>query len=61
MYIAIVAYLGPEALKTQIEVVGLFQSQTDAEFEITNFIENFLEIERPNFSKLNSKVIKLER
>ena len=59
MYIALVAFSGPHATQVQLENVGLFSTEHEAEVAIEGFIEDVLEIERPGYSGLVKKIFSL--
>lgn len=59
MFLAILAFIGPEAVKVQIEEVGRFPKKDEAQQAIKDFIENFLEIERQGYSHLAEKIIEI--
>ena len=56
MYAAVIAFLGPYANQIQLEMVGVFPSEKDAENAIQNFIDSVLEVERPDYSGLVKKI-----
>jgi hypothetical protein len=59
MFLAIVAYTGPDALKVQIDEVGRYPTESEAKAAIENFIEGTIEIERPEYQGLQSRVIEI--
>ena len=59
MYIAVIAFTGDSAMKVQIEEVGRFGSEDEAESAIADYIEGTLELERPGFKGLASEIIKV--
>ena len=59
MYHAIVAFKGPTSFQIQIEGVGVYETREKAEHAINDFIEDVLEIERPGYEDLVSKIVKL--
>lgn len=59
MYIALVAFSGPHATQVQLENVGLFSTEHEAEIAIENFIEGVVEIERPGYTGLVKKIFSL--
>ena len=59
MYHAIVAFKGPASFQIQIEEVGVYENREEAEHAINNFIEDVLEVERPGYESLVSKIVKL--
>ena len=59
MFLAIVAFIGTDALKVQIEEVGRFSKKEDAQSAVEDFIENVLEIERPGYTHLAEKIMEI--
>jgi len=61
MYVALVAFLGPHAAQIQLEKVGIFPTEPDAEIAIEDFIESVLEIERPGYTGLVKKIFPISK
>ena len=59
MYVSVIAFNGPDTVEIQIEKVGIHETIEEAEQAIENFIEDVLEIERPGFKDLVSKILKI--
>ena len=60
MFLAIVAFTGEESLQVQVEKVGFYQSVDEAEQGIAIFVEEILEIERPNYKGLTTRIISVD-
>ena len=60
MFLAIVAFTGEESLQVQVEKVGFYQSVDEAEQGIAIFVEEVLEIERPNYKGLTTRIISVD-
>ena len=60
MLLAMVAFTGEESLQVQLEKVGFYQSVDEAEQGIAIFVEEVLEIERPNYEGLTTRIIKVD-
>ena len=59
MFLAIVAFTGPDAFQVQVEEVGRFSTVEEANQAMENFVEGVLEIERPGYEQLVKKVIEI--
>ena len=59
MYLVVVAFSGEHALKVQLEEVGRYSSEDEAKAAIEDFVEGVLELERPGYQGLVSKIIKI--
>ena len=60
MLLAMVAFTGEESLQVQLEKVGFYQSVDEAEQGIAIFVEEALEIERPNYKGLTTRIISVD-
>lgn len=59
MYLAVVAFTGPDTFQVQVEEVGRFNSEEEAASAMDDFVEGVLEIERPGYEQLAKKVFEL--
>lgn len=59
MYLAVVAFTGPDTFQVQVEEVGRFNSEEEAALAIDDFVEGVLEIERAGYEQLAKKVFEL--
>lgn len=60
MFLAMVAFTGEESLQVQLEKVGFYHSVDEAEQGIAIFVEEVLEIERPNYKGLTTRIIEVD-
>jgi len=58
-YLVVVAYTGPEAIQIQLNYVGTFDSEGKANQALEGFIEGTLEIERPGYQGLVTKIFRV--
>ena len=58
-YLAVVGYTGPEATQIQLDYVGTFDSEDEANQALEEFIEGDLEIERPGYQGLVTKIFRI--
>lgn len=61
MYVALVAFSGPHATQVQLDKVGIFPTEPDAETAIEDFIESVLKIERPGYTGLVKKIFPMSK